>query len=62
MIDSAIAEGVRNSSVVLSPNEEHNLTQDVQHADRSITAEDILRELIDDLSREEVQAQLDMLS
>lgn len=62
MIDAAIAEGVRDSSVALSPHEEHALTNDVSHAVDSLTVDEILRDLIDATSREDVQAVLDMLS
>lgn len=62
MIDSAIAEGVRDSSVALSPQEEHALAQDVSYAVASLSVEEILRDLTDDIGRDEVQSQLDMLS
>jgi hypothetical protein len=62
MIHVAIADAVRDSSVALSLDEEMQIAQDISYAIDSLTAEEVLRDLIDDIGRQRVQQTLNALS
>jgi hypothetical protein len=59
-IESAIADGVRQAHLPIE--EESHVIDHVIHAVTSVPASDVLRDLVDDLGREEVQRRLDALS
>jgi hypothetical protein len=61
-IDRAIADAVTRSTVALTQEEEAALSRQVSHRVAQLDAEEILRELIDDLGRQRVQQTLDALS
>jgi hypothetical protein len=59
-IENAIADGVRRADLPVQ--EESHVIDLVTDEVLSLSCEDILRGLIDDLSRQEVQRRLDALS
>jgi hypothetical protein len=60
MIHSVIADAIANSSVAISPQEQHALAQDISYAIDSISKEEMLIDLFEDI--EQVRRVMDELA